>query len=118
MNIYCRHCGECHPKYACKKSVSILSTQCDILSTPAEIKSDDAEVAALMMEADIEAPIKEQCEENARLMLEIASIKHDLIVAKHDLVMANMKVEDLTAKVKRYQDAAISLIELAGDVRA
>lgn len=52
-----------------------LVPQCDILSTPAEIKSDDAEVAALMMEADITAPVREQCEENARLMREIAQLK-------------------------------------------
>ena len=54
---------------------AFLVPQCDILSTPAELKSDDAEVAALMMEADITAPIKEQCEENARLMREIAALK-------------------------------------------
>jgi regulator of replication initiation timing len=54
---------------------SIFKNQCDIVSTLDDLQADDAAVASLMMEQDITAPIKEQCEENARLMRENAQLK-------------------------------------------
>jgi predicted phage-related endonuclease len=53
----------------------LLKVQADIISTPEDLQADDAAVSALMMESDINAPIKEQCEENARLMREIVALK-------------------------------------------
>jgi len=104
---------------------SFLQPQADILSTPAEIKSDDAEVAALMMEADITAPIKEQCEENARLMREIVELKRDMDALRMDNMRLERKLDatvqaknEAQSKADKY-DAAVSLLaELVNDLRA
>ena len=71
---YCKWCQKSHAGNQCRH-VSFLMPQADIISTIEDLQTDDKEVAALMMESDITAPIKEQCEENARLMREIAALK-------------------------------------------
>ena len=77
-----------------------LVPQCDILSTTAEIKSDDAEVAALMMEVDIQAPNKERMawlqNENERLegMLKIYKEKLADEIARNNLLNKKAKQSD------------------------
>lgn len=78
--IKCWNCSkvpsECMGMACCHYGMSaFLKAQADILSGDEELQADDAAISALMMESDIEAPIKEQCEENARLMREVAQLK-------------------------------------------
>ena len=96
------------------KMPKILQPQCDILSTPAEIKSDDAEVAALMMEADITAPIKEQASwvlaENDSLKAQLASVIAQLKEAKE-------QNSELTRKAKLYDGYFVLLAQCLHDVK-
>lgn len=103
--IKCWNCqkvpSECMGMACCHYGMpAFLAQQCDILSTSAEIKSDDAEVAALMMESDIQAPNKERMawlqNENERLegMLKIYKEKLADEIARNNLLNKKAKQSD------------------------
>lgn len=87
-----------------------LASQCDILSTPA----DDKAVAALMIEADIEAPNKEQA---SWVLAENDSLKEKLASAMAQLKEAKEQNSELTRKAKLYDGYFGLLAQCLHDVK-
>lgn len=83
----------------------LLKVQADIISTPEDLQADDAAVSALMMESDITAPIKEQCEENARLMRRIASLEQTNRDLRELVVSWQQVAMEAEQKAKKYENA-------------
>lgn len=114
----CRWCSRSFAEGAaitceeCENMPPILQLQADPFPTESDPLAEQG-----FIEQDASAPIKEQCEENARLMRRIASLEQTNRELRELVVSWQQVSMEAEQKAKRYEDAFAKMAECLNDLK-